>query len=198
MSNITEEEFFAQGGDTGSSALRGGYSKRRRKYDKSKAEMLDDYINGSITSDLFLRLSKDSYGIEMDEAYVKGMINNHFMVDYLSERHSATNEMVEYRLRQLIKEIDETPIYANPWDDLNIVKEVSSHFRENTYIRKFYRRHYTDPTLIDLINNEILVLSDEAKIEGLEELRNILSLAADIAVSEDPLPIYNNLLDALR
>jgi hypothetical protein len=198
MSTITSEEFYKSGGNNGNSALRGSHSIRRNKYDKSKNEMLDDYFKGHITSDLFLRLCNDIHNIEMNELYVKGMVNNHFMMDYLSEKHDMPTVAVEVKFRALIKEIDETPIYDNPWDNLNIVKEINAHFRSNAYIRKFYRREYRNIDLIDLINNEIAVLTDETKIEGLEELRTILGLAADIEVSENPEPIYNTLIDALR
>ena len=194
---ITTNEFIAGGGED-TSPLEFGYTERAAIYNANKSILLDAYVEGRITSNLFLRICKNAHDIVMDEDYVKHMINNDFMMDYLSDRHSIDLNTLELKLRELIKEINETPIYNNPWEGLDIVKEVNAHFRDNAYIRKFYRRHYKNENLITLINNEIVVLTDEDRVAGLEELRTILSLAADIEVSTDPEPIYNELNTILQ
>lgn len=178
------------------------YSNKVKAYQKSKVALLGAYLEDKITANLLVRLTKTFHDIELDQNFVKGMLENQYMVEYMSENHDVNVSGIEKQLRLLIKELEVTPAFDNPWDDLNIVKSINAHFKTNTFVRKFYRRHYRRDDLIQFLNTEISyynenVLEDVPKIEGLTELREILSLAAEIEVSDDPLPVYEELAGIL-
>lgn len=176
---------------------------RLELYGENKIALLDAYLKGSITADLFIRLAYNLHGISLDEKYIKDWLNNHYMMEYIVDVHETSLSHVENQFRKLLKEIAISVILNNPWELFSVKQAVNDHFSDNTYVKKFYRKNYTKDNFIQIINQEILTFNpsipeEQEKIDGLEELKDILEIVADMEVSDSPGDEWEDLQNILN
>lgn len=132
---------------------------------KSEKDLLGDYIKGKINANEYLRLKKEMFGSGVDYTEVKVILKNQFALEQLKDSYMISVETLRDKFKRLLLKLT-PPTKEKP---LPTPREVMVEFKNNPWIRKFYKKHRTKSNLISFIHSEMVWLKKNISKPGVED-----------------------------
>jgi hypothetical protein len=139
--------------------------KVERKNVKSEKDLLGDYIRGKINTNQYIELRKVLFGNEVDYTEIKVILKNQFALEQLKDSYMITIDTLRDKLKRLMLKL--TPPKTDK--PLPTPRVVMVEFKNNPWIRKFYKKHRHKPNLLEFIHSEMIWLKKNISKPGVKD-----------------------------
>jgi len=139
---------------------------------KSEKDLLGDYVRGKINANEYLKSKKEMFGSEVEYEEIKVILKNKFALEQLKDFYKISVDMLRDKFKRLLLKLT-PPKKEKP---LPTPREVMVEFKNNPWIRKFYKKHRIKPNLIEFIHSEMLWLKKNLSKPGVEDRLENLKL----------------------
>ena len=147
-----------------------------RKNAKPKYTLLDNYLKSKLKPHQYYK-SLDGEIVNKND--IKAILKSKWIIEYLADSHKMNKDMLMERLKELLTYVKE----MMPFTEVKYAKtyDINIKFKDDAYVRKFYKKHKGKDNLLELIDEEIMWLERDMKregvpqrIDGLKELKSTL------------------------
>ena len=138
-----------------------------RASEKSKYSLLNNYLKGKISTKDFVDENNRMYSNPITKDDIKNIIKSDWMKEYLMNSHKINENMLREKLKELLTYVKE----AMPFVEVKYAKtfDINVKFKDDAYVRKFYKKHKGKDNLLELIDEEIMWLERDLKRDGVPE-----------------------------
>jgi hypothetical protein len=134
---------------------------------KSKFSLLDNYLKSKISTKAFYEENNRMYSNPITKDDIKSIIKSKWVIEYMVNSHKINENMLREKLKELLTYVKE----AMPFVEVKYAKtfDINVKFKDDAYVRKFYKKHKGKDNLLELIDEEIMWLERDLKRDGVPE-----------------------------